>query len=152
MQVAGDAGTAFRVAAQLTDQALQLGRCGSAVPGAIVEQGFQIGALDILGTHFKTGLAILAGFNQVVEYGNDFFSIFSSDHTNVSRGRGGSLFLTARTDTKFSFQDWRCAIRFRAPESGSAVPPPPSRSPSPPVRWCTPLGRRLRSANDPPRR
>jgi hypothetical protein len=68
-----DAAGVFRVAAKGTYCGFQLGSCRCAVGGTFGEQGFEFWVLDVLSALFKTLLAVDAGFDQVVEYGDRFF-------------------------------------------------------------------------------
>src|SRR5690606_37304887 len=65
VQVSGNTGVGFRLATQAANLLLQLDGGIRALPGALLEQGLQLGAADVLGANAKALLTIPAGFDQL---------------------------------------------------------------------------------------
>src|SRR5690606_20992765 len=93
VQVATQAAAGFRITAQRADQCLEFRRGRCAVLSPVQEQGLEVAALHVLGALAKAFLAILAGFDQVVEGRNDVFVI-----------HGGSPWLKVRIPSQASCQ------------------------------------------------
>ncbi|MNP48249.1 hypothetical protein D3C76_1423550 [compost metagenome] len=84
VHVTADTGGGFRIAPHRTHGRLQF-RCGRPTIGrSLDEQGFEFRVPDVFSASLESGLTVLAGFNQVVEYRNGFF--IHVGHFSIPRG------------------------------------------------------------------
>ena len=73
MQCTGHAAGIFRITAQGTYGGFQFSGGGGAVGRTLGKQGFEFWVLDVFSALLETLLAVDAGLDQVVQYGDRFF-------------------------------------------------------------------------------